>query len=370
LFVNGTPGVFTGQDGLSYTFRARAHDLAGNAGAYPDNPKTTTTIRVQGPGSQLPVVRILTPASSAPIKGKVVFNGTAQAPAQGRSIVSVQWKVDNGAWLNAAGTTNWSFDWNTVGISKGTHTLRVRSFDGQNYSELAERTVSVDNPAATGGGGTDILPILVVLVVVIAAGVLAGVFVMKRKRSAPKATPAEPAPSLAASKRAPGAGTRAPARPDAGQVGAEPEAGDAEGGSEPGGEPPEAAPVSADAVDGEAEVPAGEATPAPEAAPAASADGEPAAAEAASALPPLNPTAYSLTEIDKHLDPARILPVVQAVFPGIPGELRFMPPQDITELVVTGERSKTRAGESLVLIMGRWYFGDEAKPTFLQRYNW
>jgi hypothetical protein len=47
-----------------------------------------------------------------------------------------------------------------------------------------------------------------------------------------------------------------------------------------------------------------------------------------------------------------------------------MQPELITQLVVTGEQGKSKFGEPIVLIMNRWYYADENKQTFLQRYNW
>lgn len=345
LNFTNTTAVFTGQDGRTYTFRVRASDLAGNTGAYPENPKTTTTIRLPGSGPQPPLVSILTPESSAPYKGKVKFSGTARALAAGRTIRSVQWQVDNGAWLNAAGNENWSFEWDTAGASRGAHTLRVRSFDGTNYSLPAERTVRVDNPAGGGGGGTDMLPLLAVIAVVVVAGALGGLLVMRRRR------PATAAPA------APGARPQDAGKPAApAAVLPEPD-GDA-------GEPAEAAPEAAAEPAGAG----GEAAPAGESAEAA--PEAPAAAAAPSALPPLSPAPRPPLELVRQLDPAQILPLVKAIHMSLPGELQYLQPELITELVVTGEQGKSKFGEPIVLIMNRWYFGDENKPNFLQRYNW
>jgi len=359
VHVTNQTAVFSGTDGSTYTFRARSRDVAGNLGAYPENPKTTTTIKLPVPGSRLPIVSILTPMSSAPYSGKVDFAGTARALTSGRSIVSVQWQVDNGAWLTASGTENWSFEWNTVGAKQGTHALRVRSFDGVNYSAVAERSVSVDNPVAPGGG-MDLTPVLLILVVVIVAGALVGVFVMRRKRR----TPAEPAPAPAP----PGAvavRSTAPA-PSAGQGAGEgkgPETAAAEAAPAPSGEralasaaPTEGAPAAT--------------TVAADGPPPAAAEAAPAGAETTSALPPLDSTPRPPLELVRQLDPAAILQVVRALYYSLPGELQFMQPDVIAQLVVTGEQGKSKTGEPLVLIMNRWYFSDETKANFLQRYNW
>jgi hypothetical protein len=375
VLVANTTAVFTGQDGLTYTFRARAHDLAGNIGDYPENPKTTTTIKLPVSGSQPPLVSILTPQSSAPYKGKVKFEGTARALAPGRSIASVQWQIDDGAWLYASGKENWSFLWDTAGASQGPHTLRVRSFDGQSNSTVAERNLAVDNPVAPEeGGGTDLTAILVVLVVVIVAGAIAGAFVMRRRKKAPAEPAASPAAFAVAT--APKAAATAAAKPLKGpsidedeDLEDEPEAGPSGEAAEaaPAAAPPEAEPAG-EATEGNA-APAGETPAGAEATPAAG-EAEPAAAQAPPALEPLDSTPRPPLELVRQIDPARILAVVQAILPSLPGELQYMAPDLITQLVVSGEQGKSKFGEPLVVIMNRWYFADETKPTFLQRYNW
>ncbi|MBM4249137.1 MAG: hypothetical protein FJ149_06825 [Euryarchaeota archaeon] len=357
---SNTSAVFTGQDGHTYTFRARAHDLAGNVGAYPDNPRTTTTVRLPGGGGQAPLVSISTPASGAPLKGKAVFDGTARALAPGRTVELVQWQVDDGPWRDATGTGNWSFEWDTTKASRGTHILRVRSFDGVNHSLPAERTVVVDNPATAGtGGGGDLLPVLLALVAVVAAGSVGGVLVMMRRKRAAGA-PAAPTTPPGPGRGEPGELAK-PAQPAEGSEGAGGEGrpeGPATGEGVPGEQAaPEGGPATAEPV------PPGEGEAA-EAAPV----GEPAGAP--SALPQLHPTARPPLELVRQVDPEKIRPVVQALLPTLPGELQFMQPEVLTQLVVTGEQGKTKFGEAIVLIMGRWYFADENKPHFLQRYNW
>jgi hypothetical protein len=381
VLTNNTTAVFTGQDNLTYTFRARAHDVAGNVGAYPENPKTATTIKLPVSVSKLPTVSILTPESSAPYKGKVKFEGSAKATAFGRSITLVQWQIDDGAWLNAVGTDKWSFTWDTAGASQGPHTLRVRSFDGGNYSLTAARTVNVDNPPPpVNEGGLGMAVILAIVAVVAVVGAVAGLLVVRRRK---RPAPAPPAPARAAAPAAVLPAMPAAAAP-AGKD-EEDEEGDEEGDEEDEEDdddeeaagpkadaPPEAAPVDAGAA-GEG----ADSAPAAEGASAAATEGAPAPAEegaappgAGSALPPLSSTPRPPLELVRQVDPAVILPVVQALLPSLPGELQYMQPELITQLVVTGEQGKSKFGEPIVLIMNRWYYADENKQTFLQRYNW
>jgi len=371
--VNQTTAVFTGLDNHTYTFRSRAQDWAGNTAAYPDNPKTTTTIRLPTPGSQLPVINILTPQSGAAYKGKVRFEGTAHAQAAGRNITLVQWQLDGGGWQTAAGGTSWSFEWDSAKSRDGTHTLRLRSFDGQNYSNVVDRTVTAENGKSAAGGGSDMTPILIVLVVVAAAGGAGAFLVMRRRNAAARSpecpaseaapAPAPKAPAAASARPAPKAAPRSPAEP--GEEGSPDD--------ELAGGPPEAEA----APPGEAGEPAAGAVPVPAGEAAGTAEapiGEPAPEEP---LPP--PPAYTRTEAPappapppgpSPADQERMLKTIKGVFPMLPPELQYMQAEMVCQLVMTGERGRAPNGDPLVLIMGRWYFGNENKSQFLQRFNW
>ena len=54
-------------------------------------------------------------------------------------------KIDDGPWIVATGTESWSYDWNTTTVYDGSRTIRVRSFDGTNYSSESTVTVIVKN---------------------------------------------------------------------------------------------------------------------------------------------------------------------------------------------------------------------------------
>ncbi|MCK4613795.1 MAG: hypothetical protein KAU14_03245, partial [Thermoplasmata archaeon] len=58
-----------------------------------------------------------------------------------------------GPWLPAIGTEAWSIEWNTEDVKNGDYTIKVRAFDGKNYSEEKSLTVKVENKENGGDGG-------------------------------------------------------------------------------------------------------------------------------------------------------------------------------------------------------------------------
>jgi serine protease AprX len=91
-------------------------------------------------GTLPPVVRI-DPIESA--NGTVLLTGTASSARE--TVLSVEVRIDSGAYAPAAGTTAWSFSWNTTAYANGPHTVTARAFDGKVYSYEYRLVVPVDN---------------------------------------------------------------------------------------------------------------------------------------------------------------------------------------------------------------------------------
>jgi parallel beta-helix repeat protein len=105
-----------------------------------------------------------------PISGEVVF-GAYQIG--GRSYDSdgiverVEVKIDNSSWGVALGTQIWAFAWNTSQFSDGQHIIYARSFDGENYSNVVNATVTVDNLV-----GDDNMPTTFFFIALVIIGIL------------------------------------------------------------------------------------------------------------------------------------------------------------------------------------------------------
>src|SRR5439155_21600133 len=110
-----------------------------SAGSFPCTVQVTDTAS-HSPSANLSVdvgnpvvsVAIASPANNATVSGSVTVSGTASDTV---SVSSVQVSVDNGAYSNASGTTNWSYSFNTASLSNGSHTLRSE----EHTSELQSR---------------------------------------------------------------------------------------------------------------------------------------------------------------------------------------------------------------------------------------
>ena len=91
----------------------------------------------------LPHVLLVSPHDGMSLNGIVMISGTADDFYD--SLQRVEIRFDEGPWITANGTKNWTYNWNTTAIDDGTHTISVRSFNGHQYSVIETITVSTMN---------------------------------------------------------------------------------------------------------------------------------------------------------------------------------------------------------------------------------
>lgn len=91
----------------------------------------------------LPYVNLAFPIDGMSLSSLVMISGTADDPYDGLQRVEV--RIDEGSWIQANGTKNWDYRWNTTIINDGIHTISVRSFNGLQYSLTETITVSTMN---------------------------------------------------------------------------------------------------------------------------------------------------------------------------------------------------------------------------------
>jgi hypothetical protein len=140
-----------------------------------------------------PTVTIDNPGAG-PFKGTITITGTATGGSQ--SISKVWVKVDNGDWIQADGTTSWSFTINTKDLANGDHKVYAKSNDGSTDSSTKEITITVDNPknggnGGNGDGGMDFMLILAVIIIVVIVVIVAVALAMKGRSKTPPAPPPE-----------------------------------------------------------------------------------------------------------------------------------------------------------------------------------
>ncbi|MEW6381682.1 MAG: Ig-like domain-containing protein [bacterium] len=98
-----------------------------------------------------PTVTIASPAAGATLSGNAVISGTASSS---HALSWVKIKIDDGAWSQLAGTSTWSYQWDTSLAVNGTHTITVQTLDSENCSGSSSVAVTVLNY----GQGADTTP--------------------------------------------------------------------------------------------------------------------------------------------------------------------------------------------------------------------
>jgi cyclophilin family peptidyl-prolyl cis-trans isomerase len=69
-------------------------------------------------------------------------------------VEKVEIKIDDGSWKPANGSTNWNYELDTTKLSDGEHTIKVRVYDGEFYSDESSIKINVDNDKDTKDDGS------------------------------------------------------------------------------------------------------------------------------------------------------------------------------------------------------------------------
>lgn len=95
--------------------------------------------------NSIPKISVVTPEDGEIIQDIITFQGTASDEDGDDTIIAVQISIDNGVWKRIEETTAWSYDWNSLLLIDGEHLVRIRAFDGIDYSIIHEIELTVDN---------------------------------------------------------------------------------------------------------------------------------------------------------------------------------------------------------------------------------
>jgi len=93
-----------------------------------------------------PYVTIETPNDGESVSDIVMISGTAYDPNGDDTLITVEVMINNGEWETVGGVTLWSYEWVTYNYDDGFYVIRVRSWDGIDYSDIEEITVQLSNP--------------------------------------------------------------------------------------------------------------------------------------------------------------------------------------------------------------------------------
>jgi hypothetical protein len=92
-----------------------------------------------------PIVTIDYPLSGSTVSNILTICGTASDPDGDDSLLLVEISFEEN-WMLLEGTSKWSYEWIIYDLEDGYHTIKVRAYDGTDYSKVEEVTIDIDNP--------------------------------------------------------------------------------------------------------------------------------------------------------------------------------------------------------------------------------
>jgi hypothetical protein len=102
-----------------------------------DGTLTSDVASVSFTVDQRPGVAISVHVDGKTYKDKVRIVGTATDDG---AVTRVEARLDDGDWVLLDGTTEWTYRPATGKLKEGEHTLELRSFDGESYSDVLSTT--------------------------------------------------------------------------------------------------------------------------------------------------------------------------------------------------------------------------------------
>ena len=97
--------------------------------------------------NQKPIVEILYPPNGASVSRIVAIRGTSHDPDGAGELLEIEIMI-NDEWVFANGNSEWNYEWDAYLVDDGLYTIRVRAFDGKDYSEIQEIEINIENPVA------------------------------------------------------------------------------------------------------------------------------------------------------------------------------------------------------------------------------
>ncbi len=166
----------------TYTIRLEVRDTDGLS----DN--TTRQVIVTPMENLPPLCSIIDPIAGETISGTYTITGEASDPDG--TVQSVEIRIDNGAWVQATGTTNWNLTWDSNQVTDGEHRIYARSFDGTDYSSEVNVTVFVDNTPPLRP--YDWTWIVILIIIGVLAVILLWIVARRRKKTEVEEPPGPP----------------------------------------------------------------------------------------------------------------------------------------------------------------------------------
>ncbi len=99
--------------------------------------------------NQIPLVKITGHVEGKVYKDRVTFEGTA---SDDKAVVKVEIRIDAGEWIDLGALASWSYKASTGELDEGNHTVDVRVYDGEKYSETATSYFTYNKSEEPGFG--------------------------------------------------------------------------------------------------------------------------------------------------------------------------------------------------------------------------
>ena len=102
--------------------------------------------------NSVPFVEISYPYDGTRVSSIVMISGIARDADGEDTLEEVEVSIGGEEWVLVDGTVKWSYDWDTYDVEDGYYKIKVRAFDGTDYSEVEEIALRVDNPESVESG--------------------------------------------------------------------------------------------------------------------------------------------------------------------------------------------------------------------------
>ncbi|MDD3492266.1 MAG: BsuPI-related putative proteinase inhibitor [Candidatus Thermoplasmatota archaeon] len=90
-----------------------------------------------------PIVNIFPSTNIITIGDTLTINGTCFHGENNETVEKVEIKIGDGEWIQVNGIDDWNFIWDAKDVESGLYVIKVRAYDGQEYSNIKSTVVEV-----------------------------------------------------------------------------------------------------------------------------------------------------------------------------------------------------------------------------------
>jgi len=143
--------TWNGTDNNGIPVPAGTYEITASVGGFITNTVTVTF----GVAYVKPIVNIFPTTNVITVGDTFIINGTCSHGENNETVEKVEIKIDDGNWITVNGVDDWNFIWNTTNAKSGLHVIKVRAYDGHEYSNIKSMLIEVkeeDQPSKDTAG--------------------------------------------------------------------------------------------------------------------------------------------------------------------------------------------------------------------------